>query len=225
MKKVVCFFLFLLTISLAATGNAKTVKYVELGLNQSQFRNQECKSKIGPSFGLGLDYYPFESIHAFIGTELLYQNKKLLLEDKTWPSDLHPYEAGWVITGDPNIGISYLEIPLQLGYSVKLDERSSLVIVSGYSLAIAIKDHTKNRNRKMRELTPDERGHFNFDYILLDESFVSSSKNTFLGLRLSCNRFFLLIYYAKALSITKDIFWKNIEGKIDTIRMSFAFML
>jgi len=58
--------LFALALMPAATGSAKTVKYVELGINQSRFRKQECKSKIGPSFGVGLDYYPIKSFGVFI---------------------------------------------------------------------------------------------------------------------------------------------------------------
>ncbi|OPZ71717.1 MAG: hypothetical protein BWY83_01016 [bacterium ADurb.Bin478] len=63
MKKALFFFLLFLPIP----ASAKTLKYVELGINQSRFRNQECKSMIGPSCGLGLDYYPVKSLGAFIG--------------------------------------------------------------------------------------------------------------------------------------------------------------
>jgi hypothetical protein len=224
MKKSVLFPLLIITLILAESGSARTLKYVELGFNQSEFRNQECKSKIGPSFGIGLDYYPIKSIGAFIGTELLYQNKKLLVEDKTWPDFLFPELANHVITGDIDISISYLEIPLQIGYSIKLNNHFSSSISAGYSLSIPIKDHTKSKNKKVRELTLEERGKFDFDYVLVDESAVSWSKNYHAGLQLSYKRLALLICYTKALSLTEQIYRKNIQGKIDSFRASFAFI-
>jgi hypothetical protein len=224
MKKPILFPLLILTLILAESGSARTLKYVELGFNQSEFRNQECKSKIGPSFGIGIDYYPIKSIGAFIGTELLYQNKKLLVEDKTWPSALDPRDASWVITGDLDICISYLEIPLQIGYSIKLNKHLSSSIFTGYSLSIPIKDRTNHTEKSVRELTPDERGRYDFDYVLVDESRVSWSNNYYIGFKLSYNPLTLLIAYVKASSFTKDIEGINIQGKIDSFRASFAYM-
>jgi len=229
MKKPILYFLLVFCVTLTEAVSAKTVKYVELGFNQSRFRNQDCKSKIGPSFGLGLDYYPIKSFGAFVGTELLYQNKKLLVEDKTWLNDVHPIFANWYwyTTGDIDINISFLELPIHIGYSFKLRNRVSLNIITGYSLSVPIKDHTKIKNSKMRELLPDERGKFDFDYVLIDKSGVSMSKSFNLGLRLSFKRFAFFFNYEKALSLTKtkDIRGMNFGGKIDNYRVSFAVML
>ena len=224
MKKPILYFLLVFSVTLTEIGSAKTVKYVELGINQSRFRNQECKSKIGPSFGLGLDYYPIKSFGAFIGTELLYQNKKLLVEDKTCPSDRDVHSAGYVITSDIDINISYLEVPLQIGYRMKFHDQFSAIIFTGYSLLIPMKDHTKGKNKSYRLLTPAERGTFDFDYVLVDESGVSMSKNFNIALRLSYKQFALLISYAKAISFTQDIAGINIQGKLDSFKMSFAFL-
>ena len=216
--------LVIFILTLVAVGNAKTLRYVELGINQSKFRNQDCKSKVGPAYGLGLDYYPIKSYGAFIGTGLLYQNKKLLVEDKTWPSFLFSEFAEDVWTGDFDINISYIEIPLQIGFSIKLYDQLSASIFTGYSFSIPIKDYTKTKNRKVRELTPDERGKFDFDYVLVDESGVSTSKNYNIGFRISWNQFAFVINYKKALSFTKDMEGKSIQGKIDSYRMSFAYL-
>jgi len=224
MKKITLFRLLVITLLIAATGNTKTLKYVEIGINQSEFRNEACKSKIGPSLGIGIDYYPIKSIGAFIGSELLYQNKKLLVENKTWPTSLDPQFSNQVVTGDIDINISHLEIPLQIGYSIKLSNQFSSSLFIGYSLIIPIKDHTKSKNKKVRELTPEERGKFDFDYVLVDESAVSWSKNYHAGLQLSYKRLALLVCYTKALSLTEQIYRKNIQGKIDSFRVSFAFI-
>lgn len=218
------FFLFVLTLIITVTGNARTLKYIELGINQSKFRTESCESKIGPTSGIGLDYYPINSFGAFIGSGLLYQNKRLLAEDRTWPSALDPADAFWVTSGDFDVNISCLEIPLQIGYSIKIKNQLSSSIFTGYSLSIPMKDHTKTKNRKVRELDPDEIGTYDFDYVLVDESYTSWSKNYYLGLRLSLNRFALLISYAKALSFTKNLEAKSIQGKIDSFRISFAYL-
>lgn len=217
--------LFALALMLASTGNAKTVKYIELGFNQSKFRDQDCKSKIGPSFGLGLDYYPIKSFGAFIGTGLLYQNKKLLVEDKKWPSNLYPELALTVYSGDFDVNISYLELPLQIGYQMKLRDQISVAIFSGASLLIPMKDHTRAKNLTRRELTPAERGKFNdYDYYRLDETRVSWSQNFNIGVRLSYNHFGFMFSSAKAISFTQNIKSKTIRGKVDSYKASLAFL-
>ena len=216
--------LFALALMLATALNAKTVKYVELGINQSKFRNQECKSKIGPSLGLGFDYYPVKSFAAFIGTELLYQNKKLLVENKTWPTSLFTESSSEVITGDLDINLYYMELPIKFGYSFKLSDQFLTSILAGYSLSIPLNDKTDHLVKSVRQLAPSERGKYNFDYVLVDESGVSWSKNFNVGLRLSYNHFALMLNYLKALSFTKDIEGINIQGKIDSYKASLAFL-
>jgi len=216
--------LFALALMLATALNAKTVKYVELGINQSKFRDQECKSKIGPLLGLGFDYYPVKSFAAFIGTELLYQNKKLLVRHKTVPSSLYSETAMTVITGDIDIKISYLELPLHIGYRMKLRTPFLVAFFSGYSLLIPIKDHTRVKNMTYRELAPAERGKFNFDYYLVDETRVSWSQNFNIGVRLSYEHLGFMLIYAKAISFTQNISGINMHGKIDSYKASLAFL-
>ena len=226
MKKTTLFSLLFLTLTIVATGSARTLKYVELGINQSKFRNEACKSKIGPSFGIGLDYYPINSLGAFVGSGLLYQNKKLLVEDRTWPIDIDPRSSNQVVTGDLDISISYLEIPLKIGYSIIIKNQFSSSIFTGYSLSIPVKDHTKVWERDIRELAPDERGTYDFDYVFLDEAGVAGnlSTNYHIDLRLGFNRFIIFLSYVRALSSTDDILGWTIHDKIDTFRISFAYM-
>ena len=224
MKKPILYFLLVFSVTLTEISSAKTVKYIELGFNQSRFRNQECKSKIGPSFGLGLDYYPIKSFGAFIGTELLYQNKKLLVENKTWPTSLFTESSSEVITGDLDINLYYMELPIKFGYSFKLSDQFLTSIFAGYSLSIPLNDKTDHLEKNVRQLAPSERGKYDFDYILVDESGVSWSKNFNVGLRFSYNHFALMLNYSKALSFTKDIEGINIQGKIDSYKASLAFL-
>ncbi len=217
------FFLFMLTLIISVTGNGRTLKYVELGINQSKFRTESCESKIGPTLGIELDYYPIKSFGAFIGSGLLYQNKRTLAKDRTWPSDFDPDDSD-IIAGDIDVNISYLEIPLQVGYSFKIKENLTPCILVGYCFSIPIKDHTRIKNRKWIRLYADERGTYDFDYFRIDENYVSWSKNYHLGLRLSCKRLALLISYAKALSITKGIDVLSIQDKVDSFRISLAYL-
>ena len=110
-------FLGMITLVMAVSGDARTLKYVELGINQSNFRNESSQSNIGPSFGIGFDYYPFKSFAGFIGTGLIYQNKRILIENRTWPSALYPEIANWIVRGDFHINLSFVELPLQMGYT------------------------------------------------------------------------------------------------------------
>jgi hypothetical protein len=214
---IIFFFLLLLT-----TVNARTVKYVELGINQSIFRNQECKSQIGPLVGLGIDYYPIKSTAVFIGTELLYQNKRLLVEDKTWPDALF-LPANGVWSGDFHVNISYLVLPMRIGYSIKYN-KSAFNLFTGYNLSIPIKDHTCTKNRKHRELTPDERGKIEYDYVLVQEGYADVTKNAFLGLQISYGRLALLMNYIRTLSLTDNLEDKSIEGKVDSFGMSLVIL-
>lgn len=220
------FFLFVLPLIIAATGSARTLKYIEFGINQSKFRNEACTSKIGPSFGVALDYYPINSLGAFIGSGLLYQNKIFYLENRTWPTDFDPEYSWEVSTGDIDINISYLEIPLQIGYSIEINDQFTSSILTGYSLSIPIRDNTKIRNWTIRDLEPAERGTYDFDYVFLDEAGVAGawSTNYHVDLRLGFNRFVILISYVKALSSTDDILGWTIHDKIDGFRVSFAYM-
>ena len=216
--------MLVLTLMISATGGARTLKYVEVGINQSKFRSESCKSKVGTSFQIGFDYFPINSLGAFIGTGLTYQNKKFLLQKRTWPTDFDPKWSTEVVTGDVDINISYLEMPLQIGYSMRIRNQISSSVFAGYSLSIPIKDHTRTKNRVMRGLTHDERGKYDFDYVFLDETGASWSKNFYIGFRLAFNHLALSTVCAKALSPTEDILGWTIQGKIDSYRVSLAYI-
>lgn len=219
--KISIVLLFLLAIPL--TTEAKFSKYVGVGLNRSSFRTEECKSLIGASVELGLDYYPVKSFGGFIGSGILYQNKRVFLENRTWPSHLDPKHSFEVKSGDFNVTVSYLELPLEIGYSFKFTTQFLFSIFSGYSLAIPLKDHTKTQNRKIRPLMPDEFGVFEFDYRLTDESGVPVSINQDIGCQFSYSQYFLIISYAKSLSSTKSLEGKSVDDKIDSFKISFAY--
>jgi len=212
---------FLLVIPLST--EAKFSKYVGVGLNRASFRTEECKALWGPSLEIGLDYYPVKSFGGFIGSGLMYQNKKLFMENRTWASAWPSEYSEWVWSGDFDVSISYLEIPLQIGYSIKINDGFSASIFSGYSLAIPLKDHTRTKNRKVTPLMPNEIGAFDFDYFLTDESGVPCSINHHIGCQLSYYQYILIISYAKGLSSTKSLEGKSVDDKIDAFKISIAY--
>jgi len=214
--------LSIITLLWISKGKTKTTRYIELGINQSQFRNESCKSKIGPSIGMGFNYYPINSCGLFVGSGLVYQNKRMLLEGRTWPSTLEPEYASWIITGDLDISILYLEVPLTIGYSFRVLSQFSSSSYAGYSFSFPLKDNTRHTENEIREIKPDERGTHNFDYLLVDESGVSWSNNYHIGFRFSYSRFALTTSYVRALSFTKDIEGINIKSKLDSYKISFA---
>lgn len=223
MKKTL-FFQFMLTFIFTSVGTAKTIKYIELGINQSKFRNEESKSQFGPSFGVGLDYYPLKAFGGFVGSGLMYQNKRFLVEDRTWPTDFFPEFSSYVVTGDFKVNVSYLEIPMHIGYSVKINTFTHSSLFAGYSLSLPIINHTRVIENNVRLLNADEVGIYDFDYILVDENYMSMAKNCYVGFSLIYKRYAVLFTYTKALSITSGVSSKSIQDKIDNIKISFAVM-
>lgn len=220
-KKI--FILIVFTLLTTANGFAKTRKYYELGINQSQFRNESCEAKIGYSGGIGIDFYPIESFGAFLGSSLLYENRRILARDRTWPSSFDPEYASWIVNGDIDANISYLEIPFSVGYTINLRKEYAISIITSYSYLVPLSKHTRIKNERSIPLSSDERGIYDFDYVHVDENFLSWSKNYGFGFRFSCKRYALSINYSHALTVTKGMSVLSIQDKIDSIKMSFFY--
>ena len=189
----------------------------------SYFRTEQGKSEPGLCFGIGKEFYPIRSFNGFLGLGLDYKRKKYTLANRSWPSEFDPYDSD-VITGDINVDISYLEMPLKFGYSIKINENYSSIIYAGYCLSISINESTKIANRKSIPLRPEERGTYEFDYIREDWDHATGSTNFHLGTRLSYKRFAILFNYSRAISVTEGILSLSIRDKIDTFEISTAFL-
>ncbi len=201
---------------------AKTVQYVELGVNQSTFRNDPCTPKFGFSTGLGLDYYPVKTFGGFVGTGLFYQNKRFDIKERTWPSMSPPEYASFVMTGDFDINISLLELPLQAGYTFNFGGNFSFDIFMGYSVSIPLKDNTTNQAKKIRQLQPEEKP-YKFDYILVDSK-IGSTENYYLGFRFSYKQIALSINVIQAKYSTKNIEGVSLQDKIDSIKFTIGYL-
>lgn len=216
--------LLLIAILLSAFPvKARSLTSLKLGANISSFRTEAGKSKPGLCFGFGKEFYPIRSCNGFFGFGLDYQQKKYILENRTWPGGMDPNDSD-IIMGDINVNISYIEIPLKFGYSVHINNRYTSSIYAGYSLSIPLKNHTKVSNRKSILLGPDERGSYEFDYIREDWDHAMALTNSYVGVRLSYKRFAIIISYARALSNTEGITNLTVRDKIDTFEISAAFL-
>ncbi|MBN2412116.1 outer membrane beta-barrel protein [candidate division KSB1 bacterium] len=211
----------MMILIMAVSGSARTLKYGEIGINQSQFRNESCESRIGPSIGIGLDYYPIKSFDGFIGAGLIYNNKRILIKNRTWPSSIHKEDANWIWSGDFQINLSFVEIPLQIGYTIDVNDNFSTSIHAGYSLLIPIKDHTRVKNTKVTEIKNDADR--DFDYFLVDEPYIPWSKNFHIGFKISFKRIALIPKYSRALSTTENIAGISMKGKIDSFQLFFVY--
>jgi len=85
MKHII--FLLLIIILMPVSIKAKTNTYIKVGANISSFRTEEGKSEPGLCFGIGKEFYPFRKFNGFFGFGLDYQQKKFILENRTWRSD------------------------------------------------------------------------------------------------------------------------------------------
>lgn len=204
-------------------GRAKSPNCIELGFNQSKFRNEKCISHPGLTFGIMKDFYPIHSFNGFIGFGINYQRKKFILEDRTWKSDPY-FDDSDIEIGDINVNISYIELPVSVGYSIIIKNKTSSSIYTGFSLSIPIKNHTRISNQKTILLGPNERKTYPYDYIPLDENYTIPSTNIQIGFRLSYYQFVLIINYSRALSITEGVSSLSVRDKIDTFKMSAAFL-
>ncbi|MBN2103620.1 PorT family protein [bacterium] len=200
---------------------AKSVTYVRLGLNISALRNETETSDPGISFGLGQEHCLFHSPKKFIGISLNYSKKKIKLKDRTWRWNPN-LPSSKVGTGDININISYLELPLMAGYSIIVDDRYRINISMGLEISIPIKNHTKITNQKVTYKL-DEFEENDIDYTVLDENYIIPSIGLPMGISISVKNVAIIIHYSWGLTVTEGFTDLSMKDKIDTVRMSLAY--
>ncbi len=211
--------IFILPISV----KAKSLTYIKIGANFSSFRKEEGRNEPGLCFGAGKEFYPIRSFNGFFDLGIDFKRKKYILENRTWQSDPY-YNISDIEMGDINVNILYAELPINVGYSIVINNQFVSNIYTGYSLSIPIKNHTKISDKKTIPLGPDERKTYNFDYIPLDENYTIPSTNFILGARLSFKRLAIITSYARALSVTEGVTSLSVRDKIDTFEISMAFL-
>ncbi len=203
---------------------AKTVKYVELGINRSTFRNESCTPGYGISGGLGIDYYPWQKFGGFWGWGLGIQNKKMDIKDRTLPSAAPPATPSFVSIKDFDINITFIEIPIKLGYSIDVGKHITLTFLSGYAISVPLNDNTTSNPKRSREIAPEEKENLEFDYVQKDETHVTSSNYLLVGTSIAYRNMSISIDYLSARTATENIVNTSLGDKIDSIKISFAFL-
>jgi hypothetical protein len=216
-------YIFLILIQITLISESKSFTILKTGTNFSYLRQEEDISKPGIGLGVAKCIFPIQSFNGFIGLGLDYCQKASILENRSWPSGYDPNDSN-IVTGDINMRLSYVEIPVYLGYSIITKSNYTSSIYVGGSYSIPIKNHTKISTRSSIPLGIDERGSYDFDYIRLDENFTTISKNVCFGFYISYQRLALLFSYSKAISTTEGITNLNLRDKIDYYSVSAAFL-
>lgn len=202
---------------------AKSPTYVKLGMNISSFRNEEGQSKPGICFGLGKEFYPIRSFDGFFGIGVDYQRRKVVLKNRTWKSNIFIDDSD-IESANIDVDVSYLDIPLKLGYSIGVRKSLILNIYTGCSISIPVKNHTVISNQTTLPLGPDERRGYRYDYLIVDENVIIPSTNLYFGIILKYNRYLLNINLIKAISKTEGFTSLNVEDKLDCFELSFSFL-
>ncbi len=213
MQKVIAFVL-MATLAPVSLG-AKPAKYVRLGVSISSFRMEEEKSRPGACFGLGSEYHPLRSFRGFLAFELLYVRKRLDLQDRTWPTTTEPLLSD-VNVGDIYVDISYLEMPVSVGYSLPLGKRTAhLQILLGFSVSAPIKSHTSREIHRTIVLPHEEKKRYRYDYGKWEEMSTTPALNVHYGVRVAIESVGLDVSYARALNNTEGFTDIAISDKLD----------
>ena len=220
-KLMVCLLalMFLAPLSLFAQPS----KYVKLGVNYSSFRTEGGKSEPGLTFGVGKDFYSTQTSNGFVGFEVNYTRKKVILENKTWPSGFNPDDSD-VVIGDIRTDISFIDIPFRIGYKLPIKKQNiSMQVLSGFAVSLPIKDHSGGTINDIIFLDPNEKGEFEFDYVRWTDKSTSVSVNIQFGARICANSIGLDVMYLHAITNTEGFVVQTISDKIDTFKVALVY--
>lgn len=177
---------------------AQPSNYLKAGINYSSFRTEGGKSEPGLILGVGKDFYPIPSFDGFFSFELGYITRKLRLENKTWPTGLDPKNSN-VSVGDIPLDRSYLEFHTKLGYSFSLSHNRSFIgLFAGPSLSFPIRYLSRSLSDSTIFLNPDERGKYEFDYLLCESEGADKILRWFMGIAVIHRSFGIEIRYDRA---------------------------
>ena len=220
-KLMVCLLalMFLAPLSLFAQPS----KYVKLGVNYSSFRTEGGKSEPGLTFGVGKDFYSTQTSNGFVGFEVNYTRKKVILENKTWPSGFNPDDSD-VVIGDIRTDISFIDIPFRIGYKLPIKKQNiSMQVLSGFAVSLPIKDHSGGTINDIIFFYSNEKGVFEFDYVRWTDKSTSVSVNIQFGARICANSIGLDVMYLHAITNTEGFVVQTISDKIDTFKVALVY--
>lgn len=177
---------------------AQPSNYLKLGLNYSSLRTEGGKSEPGLTLGVGKNFYPIRSFNGFLGLNLGYVTKRLKLENKTWPTGLNPNDSN-VSVGDVLLDRSYLEFFAEVGYSFSLPYKKTRIdIFTGPMFSFPIKYLSRSLSDSTIFLDPDERGKYEFDYLLCESEGADKILHWFMGVAVGYKSIGIEIRYDRA---------------------------
>ncbi|MGH7597886.1 MAG: hypothetical protein ACREOI_16175 [bacterium] len=181
------------------------------------------KSEPGLTFGFGKDYYPIRSFNGFFGFEVSYTRKKVTLKNRTWPSGFNPKDSD-VVIGDIRADISFIEIPVRIGYTLPIKKQiMSMQVLSGFAASLPIKNHSGGTINDIIFLDPDEKGKFEFDYVRWTDKKTSASMSLQLGFRILGGPVGLDVTYLHAISNTEGFVVQTVSDRLDTFIITVAY--
>lgn len=214
--------MFLAPLSLIAQPS----KYVKLGVNYSSFRTEGGKSEPGLTFGVGKNYYPFQNFNGFWRFEIGYVQKKVKLENKTWPTDFDPTFSN-VEVGDLEFKIGYMEIPVSIGYDI-IRENNGIFLkaYTGSSLSIPIHKNSTARSTTLI-LDPDQKGKFAFDYLRWDGvgALSTLAVNLYAEVAFCYRRLGIGFNYSRGISEIEPTGALIIQHKLDSFQITLLYAL
>ena len=190
----------LLTV-MTMSAAARTIKYVELGVNRSTFRNESCTPGYGISGGVGIDYYPFSKFGGFVGSGLELHNKKMVLRDRIWEPNVFQSDP-YYKTGDIHINVLYFDLPIHIGYAVLEYKHFTLSVFGGYDLIIPLHDYSTAANVKKIKLEKDANGEYDYDYDRV-EGRIEGYESYCIGFKILYHNFTLKLSMERALMESK----------------------
>ena len=220
-KKIIL--LVICQILLSSNLIAKPSSFLRFGTNISKFRTENGKSKPGISFGFGNEFPVSVFPNGFWGFTLCLNNKIIYLEKRTWK--IYPHETNSQIgLGDIDVNILYLELPIIIGRSIAKKDGSSLNIYTGFEVSVPIKNNTRITNQIFSQDNLTNGGK-NYDYIPVDENYITPTTGLLLGASLSSEKISFIVNSAWGLVNTTGFTNLNVKDKIDTFELLLAIWL
>lgn len=149
----------LLTFSFTVSIFAQNRKIIKVGINKSDFINEDATAKNKPIFGLGYEHS--FSKHIGLAGEILYLTKRSIINNKAIGSYFDNPPQGHYY--DIDISLKFIEIPILLTVKKQIMENMNIRFYIGPSLAIQINENTKYK--QLKKCLPEEPNGCQLDYL------------------------------------------------------------
>jgi len=233
-RQIIYFWIFIFLSPVVLFGQKS--KWVKYGVNYSYFRSEEGNSNSGVIFGLGKDFFPIDSFHGFLGFELNFVRKKVLLENRNLSIGFLPDVEG-MVNSDIQMSVGYLEIPIRFGYFSRLSKLTGFKIYAGPSISLPIDNESKIKYKESIYFEYDQAEKYEIDYYQLDldpgewpfflgfiDRAVAINLNLHIGASLYWKMFVFDINYSRASNSAKDFIGYYVGDKLDSFQSSIGLI-